>query len=189
MISLPVIAPDLRRHSTAAARRAYVADELRRVQQDGPLPLAALLFGGGDGVADIALDLVRRGYDDAGAEVVPPGYDSRIRLRLREGAVPPDCDAQGRKLPEADRGKVLLVKLQNIQVDKATDREVAERVGRDLYRQARVTHEPHFYRFDDAVAILRKWGVGSVDHPTQARQLVEEVFDEPAAQAPKKKGT
>jgi hypothetical protein len=183
MISFPVFAPDFRRHSTATARRAYVADELRRVQQDGPLSLASLLFGGEDGAASIALDLLADGYDDGGQEVAPAGYAASIKLRLREGVSPPDRDPQGRRLPPEKVGKVLVAKVGNVRREHGDERERDERVGRDLYRTVEVTAQPRAYRLADAVTILRQWGVGSPDHTAIAHQLVVEVLD--VADAPK----
>jgi hypothetical protein len=172
MLAVAVFAPDFNRKPNAAMRRAYVADELRRLQASGPLSLAALLAGAVDGAASVALDLIDKGRGPDGADVVPPGF--AVSLRLREGAVPPVRDPQGRQLPADKQGKVLVVKVgQRSQL--ATERATDANARRDIYETTEVTATARAYRLREAVTILRQWGVGVADDLD--RHLVEEVLD------------
>ena len=170
MLEIPVFAPEFAMQPTRAARRAYVAEQLRAMVRGGGLSLSAILAGAVDGAASEAMELLAAGRDDTGKEIVPPGWVPT--LRLREGAAPPDRDPQGRKLSDDKRGKVLVVKLGNRPME-APDRITTERARRDLYDVAEVTHEARAYRTAEAVTILRQWGVTAA--PEIDRHLVEEV--------------
>lgn len=170
MMEIPVFAPEFAMQPTRAARRAYVAEQLRAMVRGSGLSLSAILAGAVDGAASEAMELLVSGRDDAGREIVPPGWVPT--LRLREGAAPPDRDPQGRKLSDDKRGKVLVVKLGNRPME-APDRITTERARRDLYDVAEVTHDARAYRTAEAVAILRQWGVNVA--PEIDRHLVEEV--------------
>jgi hypothetical protein len=173
-MSVAVFAPDFARQPNAPARRAYVAEELRRVQASGPLSLCALLAGAVDGAASVALDLMDKGRGPDGADVVPPGF--AVHLRLREGAVPPQRDPQGRALPTDKAGKVLVVKIGQRSAG-AEARSIDANARRDIYETTEVTASPRAYRLREAVIILRQWGVGVADDID--RHLVEEVLDAP----------
>ena len=171
-MSVAVFAPDFARQLNATARRAYVAEELRRAQVSGPLYLCALLAGAVDGAASVALDLIDKGRGPDGADVVPPGF--AVQLRLREGAVPPARDPQGRPLPTDKAGKVLVVKIGQ-RNSGAEARSIDANARRDIYETTEVTASPRAYRLREAVTILRQWGVGVADDID--RHLVEEVLD------------
>ena len=176
MTEVPVFAPDYAMQPTRHERRAYVAEQLRALARERGISLTAILAGAVDGAASEALDMLSRGVDDAGREIVPPGWAPV--LRLREGAVPPDRDPQGRKVPDAQRGKVLVVKMGNRPLDGA-ERVTTERARRDLYDVVEVTHAARPYRTREAVTILRQWGVDVA--PEIDRHLVEEVVEAPKA--------
>lgn len=171
-MSVAVFAPDFTRQPNAPARRAYVAEELRRVQASGPLSLCAILAGAVDGAASVALDLIDKGRGPDGADVVPPGF--AVQLKLREGAVPPQRDPQGRPLPADKAGKVLVVKIGQRSIG-AEARSIDANARRDIYETAEVTAAPRAYRLREAVTILRQWGVGVADEID--RHMVEEVLD------------
>lgn len=172
MTEIPVFAPDYASQPTRPARRAYVAEQLRAMQRGGGISLSAILAGSTSAAATEALELLAAGRDDSGRDVVPPGWAPV--LRLREGAAPPDRDPQGRKLDDARKGKVLVVKVGNRPMD-GRERITTERARRDLYDVTEVTREAKAYRIREAVTILRQWGVDVA--PEIDRHLVEEVLD------------
>ena len=172
MTEVPVFAPEYASQPTRPARRAYVAEQLRAMVRGGGLSLSAILAGAVDGAATEALELIAARRDDSGREVVPPGWAPV--LRLREGAAPPDRDPQGRRLADDKRGKVLVVKLGNVQMT-GDARVTTERARRDLYHVVEVTHAARSYDTREAVTILRQWGVDVA--PEIDRHLVEEVLE------------
>lgn len=157
-------------HSSDAAQRLYVAEELRRLEREGAPLLTVALTQLDDRVRHLAVTLLRNNDDGEGK----PIYASRPwTLRLVDGETPPDRDAQGRLLPADKRGKVLKTKVGNLggnlgrQADarevtrwSGVNRQARDRAGGDLYVYREVTREPQPFTFDDAVAILSKWGIG-----------------------------
>lgn len=154
-----------------AERRAYVVSELKRLEADGAPILTAILACSDGRTQAMALDLVTRNTDGQGGRIL--AHRGAWALRIVEGGVPPAVDPQNRKLAPADVGKVLVVKVGTLGGDldaKADAREVAQwgaegrqdraRKGRDLYRLERVTHAGGSYTLEDAITILRRWGVG-----------------------------
>lgn len=154
-----------------AVMRMRVAEELRRIDGEGAPLITAVLTIPDDRVQQTALERLRENDDGDGKQI----YQSREwRLRIVEGGVPPLADAQGRPLPDAQRGKMLAAKvgvLGNHLGPEADSREVmrwgavnrqnTDHAGRDLYRYVRITHQwTNVSTFDDAVAVLRQWGVG-----------------------------
>ena len=152
-------------------RRAYVAEELRRLDADGAPLLTVALAQADDAVRHLAVTALRDNADGEGRAI----YDHARQwmLALVEGETPPDRDAQGRLLPSDKRGKVLKTKVGNLggnlgrQADarevtrwSGVNRQARDRAGGDLYVYREVTREPQPFTFDDAVAILSKWGIG-----------------------------
>lgn len=177
-----------------AERRAYVASEIKRLVADGAPLLTAIIACSDGRTQQIALTLVKRNDDGEGSSLFE--YRDGWRLRLVEGGTPPAVDPQGRKLDAKDTGK-LVVKLGTLGGDlgpEADAREVQQwgseartsraQRGRDLYRLGRVSRAGEAFTLDDAVTILKQWGVGiaprEVRRDGQLAWLVEEV---PAARA------
>lgn len=146
------------------AKRSYAEQELLRIKAQGmPLLFAALSTGLPD-QCDTLVSLLRE-------------MSYTPMLRLRPGASPPPFDAQGRTLPPAKRGKVLVTKSGVIgQMDaselKTRNAETARFAGsardtlalqRGLYRVIEITEEPKAVSLDDAIVVLRQWGVGLVN--------------------------
>jgi len=173
MIVLPEFAADWSRYEgqADAVRRAYVSEELRRLDGEGaPLLTVVLAHVLDDRIQQIALERLRVNDDGEGAPICEP---REWRLRLVEGASPPAADAQGRPLPPAERGKALKAKVgtlgdqlgpesdaREVMRWSARERDNRSRMGRDLYRYVTVTRQGVTVTFDDAVAVLRQWGVG-----------------------------
>lgn len=191
-------------HQPDAARRAYIADELRRLSREGAPLLTVVLAQSDDAVKHIALSLLRSNDDGEGR---PIHTLTSWSLRLVEGESPPVRDPQGRMLAKEEQGKVLRVKVGNLGANlgaQADAREIerfsgAARMarsqrGQDLYITRDVTRNAQSFTLDDAVKILSAWGVGvpmrQYDrHPKgtegergQCRWLVEEVTAQPVQQ-------
>lgn len=173
-----------------AERRAYVASEIKRLVADGAPLLTAIIACSDGRTQQIALTLVKRNSDGEGSALFE--HRDGWKLRLVENGAPPAVDPQGRKLAAGDAGKVLSVKLGTLGGDlgpEADAREVQQwgaeartaraQRGRDLYRLGRVTHAGEVFSLDDAITILRQWGVGiatrEVRRDGQLAWLVEEV--------------
>jgi len=152
-------------------RRAYVADELRRLDRDGAPLLTVALSQTDDAVRHIAVTALRDNADGEGRTIYDHGR--QWVLALVEGEAPPDRDAQGRQLPPELRGKVLRTKVANLggnvpaTADKhelgrwnAEARQSRERSRGDLYRYVDITRSPSPFAFEDAVKVLSMWGVG-----------------------------
>jgi hypothetical protein len=157
-------------HSSDAAQRLYVADELRRLEREGAPLLTVALAQLDEKVRHLACTLLRMNDDGEGKQIFP---SRSWMLRLVDGETPPDADAQGRKLPPEKRGKVLKAKVANLggqlggQADQrevsrwsGMQRQARERQGGDLYVYREVTREPQAFTFDEALAILAQWGIG-----------------------------
>jgi hypothetical protein len=198
-------------HLSDAARRLYVADELRRLDGIGAPLLTVALAQADDAVRHLALSLLRVNDDGEGKPIYP--YGRQWMLRLVEGEAPPDRDAQGRAMPAALKGKVLRTKVGNLggNLGPETDaretekwggrnRLARERQGGDLYVYRDVTRQPTPFTFEDASLILARWGIGvsvrQYDRGAgwkpggegeaqrgQCRWLVEELAPKPAAKA------
>lgn len=173
MIVLPEFCADWSRYEGQpdAVRRAYVSEELRRLDADGaPLLTVVLAHVLDDRVQQVAFERLRRNDDGEGGQVYAP---REWRLRLVEGGVPPSVDGQSRPLPPELRGKALKAKVgvlgddlgpeadaREVQRWSAQQRDARRRMGRDIYRYVTITRQPTTVSFDDAVAVLRQWGVG-----------------------------
>lgn len=154
-----------------AVMRMRVAEELRRIDTAGAPLITAVLTIPDDRVQQTALERLRENDDGEGSAIYAP---RDWKLRIVEGGVPPEADAQGRPLPEGQRGKVLMAKVGTLgnhlgpEADSrevmrwgAVNRQNIDHTGRDLYRYVRVTHQwTPVSTFDDAVAVLRQWGIG-----------------------------
>lgn len=153
-------------------RDAYVAGELRRIVAEGEPLLLSVLRVPDDEARSAALLLLRDNATELGDrvfEVAPGPY----RLRLTADASPPARDPQNRLIPEAKRGRVLVVKLGNKGgrlPEKANGKAVAQFSGKrrqilvsggaDLYESAEVGREWKAFSQREATLILRTWGVG-----------------------------
>jgi hypothetical protein len=179
-----------------AARRAYLAEEIRRLVREGKPVVRAILGHPYQGAQVAALSIVRTNADEEGNQIWPE--PPRFRLRLVEGVTPPPCDAQGRNLPDELRGKTLRVKVGNVgaalhdlhlqdasraKAGSAETRKAKEATGRDLYQHLDITREPREVSLEHAVSILRAWGKGLVDKVERA--LVEEIGSAEPARARK----
>jgi hypothetical protein len=154
-------------------KNAYVARELRRLDAEGAPILRAALATLDDELLQVVLDLLHGTADTSDDEpLFPDGPRAAWRLRLRKGAVPPPLDPQGRPVPPADRGK-LIVKVGNLggrlgpearQQELARyngdARQVASLAGRDLYRNVKIGTQPTALSLGDALTVLRQWGYG-----------------------------
>lgn len=149
------------------AQREYVRKELQRIAGEGRRVLTEILTAPFEGQSEIALSLI--------AEGALGEYGQGVRLRLVEGAVPPPLDPQGRELPEADRGKVLVAKvgtaggaLNNshalpavvVDVHSGPNVQRASFTNQDIYRYVRLSRRPVVVPFAAAVVVLRQWGKG-----------------------------
>lgn len=214
MIVLPEFCNDWYRVEgrAAAEQRAYIASELKRIDAEGaPLLTVCVAFLQDDRVQQIAHEIISRNYDsDTGEQVYAP---REWRLKLVDGGKPPTVDPQGRQIPPAEAGKVLVAKVgvlggelgpeadsREVMQWGAEKRAARDRQGRDLYRYVRITREPTVLSLVDAMAVLRQWGVGVAarerrrpsawrpglidDNSGQLNWLVEEVS--PNAKATKK---
>jgi hypothetical protein len=165
-------APEAHAHPSTEALSAYVVAELRRLFADGASVLLAIhQWGVDEGARILALEYLARGEDDAGERLYP--LEHQWRLRLREGAVPPPLDPQGRRLPPELAGKVLRAKVGLLGAQRARDaaspaarqweghNRAAKAVNEQpLHKVQDVTAKPAAYSLTDACLILSRWGVG-----------------------------
>lgn len=181
---LPDFAPDALSHTTDAARRAYVAEEVRRVAKSSPTKLLLAVLACSDVHSQlIALEFLTRGVDDDGEQVIEP----RVwYLRLAEGARPPETDPQGRRLPPSKAGTVLVAKLgnkggnvpNNAPMERLARFNGPERAAlgnsrRDLYETVEIGRDPKSFTLPHAVKLLRRYGVGVAEFAEM--HLLEEV--------------
>lgn len=174
---------------TELERKAYVASEIKRLVADGAPLLTAIIACSDGRTQQIALTLVKRNDDGEGGAL----FERRDgwRLRLVENGTPPALDPQGRKLDPKDAGK-LVVKLGTLGGDLGPEADAVEvaqwgaearaaraQRGRDLYRLGRVSRLGDIFPLEDAVTILKQWGVGiaprEVRRDGQLAWLVEEI--------------
>jgi hypothetical protein len=181
---LPDFAPDALSHTTDAARRAYVAEEVRRVVKAAPTKILLAVLACSDVLSQtIAIELLTRGVDDDGEQILEP----RVwYLRLAEGARPPETDPQGRRLPPGKAGSVLVAKTGN-KGGNVPNNAPPERLGRfngperaalgnarrDLYDTVEIGSDPKAFQLRDAVKLLRRYGVGVAEFADM--HLLEEV--------------
>jgi hypothetical protein len=148
------------------AQRDYVRRELVRVAAEGGPVLTQVLTAPLEIQRILALSLLHQ---------QSPLPDHVWYLRLVEGARPPHRDAQGRPLPEADRGKVLLAKtstLGGLLRDAHTlhDSETGQHSGpalqhaaargQAIYAYQRIARTARAVPLAAAVAVLDQWGHG-----------------------------
>lgn len=133
--------------SDLAERRSYVRDELARLEAQGISPLFAAVM----------LPLADQ-QTDAFAVLVGDGRS--FALRLVEGAQPPDCDAQGRRLPDGKRGKVLAAKVRQKPFGSAGERYQHAARDRDIVVHREITAKHSLVIAEDAITIMRQWGYG-----------------------------
>lgn len=150
------------RHIEQGQRSAYMQSELARIEALGVPLLYAVLSLGLQDQQDLGVSELRQN-----------GY--MPTLRLREGYVAAPKDPDGRDMPAAQRGKVLRCKVGvRGQMDRSElqarthetarytgpARQSMQRTTGGLYRTLDVTHAPRPVPLDDAIVILRQWGVG-----------------------------
>jgi len=216
LIEIPSFCEDFQAIKNRVERRAYVVNELRRIDRAGLPILRTILSCQDDDAQGAATALLAANVHDEGGEIIS---DPRWRLRLAEGAVPPPTDPQGRKLPKDRVGKVLIAKVGNkggrlgedataaqLEAHSGPRRTTTVRSGRDLYETVEVTRTPKVYSLRNAILILRQWGVGCTyerarvepnkdGEPVEVQSywLVEEVLEpreatgDAEAEAPKRK--
>lgn len=181
MFESPVFADNWPSHARRTQREKanYVASELARLDRAGQPLLLTVLQQQDLDLQQVALDVLRSngvGYgvdDPTGFGEAPLRPRNAWRLRLVADERPPTTDPQGRPLPDDLRGRVLVAKVgnlggertgqQNVEVageHSSTARTNRVFTGRSIYRLKQVRREAQDYTFDDAVAILRQWGVG-----------------------------
>lgn len=150
------------RHIEQGQRAAYMQSEIERIEALG----VPLLYA--------VLSLPLQDQQDLGvSELRQRSY--MPTLRLREGYVAIAKDPDGRDMPPAQRGKVLRCKVGvRGQMDRAElqsrthetarytgpARQSMQRSPGGLYRTLDLTHAPRPVPIDDAIVILRQWGVG-----------------------------
>lgn len=161
-----------------AVMRMRVAEELRRLDASGAPLLTCVLTIPDERVQQVALERLRENDDGEGQ----PIYDSREwKLRVIKDGVAPATDAQGRgvtdakgrPLPASEVGKVLMAKVGTLgntlgaDADSrevmrwgAVNRQSMDHTGRDIYRHVRIGKAWTVVSFEDALAVLRQWGVG-----------------------------
>lgn len=128
-----------------ALRVQYVRDELARLEAQGVSPLYVA----------VTLPLVGQQSDafQALAE------DGRLfALRLAEGCVPPNCDAQGRALPDEEHGKVLMAKVGTRKFASSGARASTSNRGGEIFVYKKITSKPTMVTLEDAITIMRQWG-------------------------------
>ncbi len=162
-----------------AVMRMRVAEELRRLDAAGAPLITCVLTIPDDRIQQVALERLRENDDGEGAPVYEP---REWRLRIVKDGVAPPTDAQGRPVTDAKGrplgpdmvGKVLMAKVATLGNQLGTEADAREvmrwggqsrqnmdHTGRDLYRHVRVAKQwTTMSSFDDAVAVLRQWGIG-----------------------------
>lgn len=175
------------------ARQEYLAGELNRLADSGQQILKAVLSRAGETLAiDESLHLLGRGQTNNGTQC--PRLTT-VALRLVEGAKPPTKDPNGNPIKSAFVGKVLVAKVGNVGGDSPTlttlrgtdaQRRQQLQAERRLYRTVAITQEGNALPLNEAVVVLRAWGVGvakqirrslrdGADTQAQDTWLVEEV--------------
>lgn len=214
MIVLPAAFTDWARYEGRpdAERRAYVSEELRRLDRMGAPVLTIVAACLDDRNQQIAIERLKSNDDGEGTPILE--HRAGWLLRLVPDAEPPRSDPQGRPLPPELAGKVLVAKVgtlgnqlgpeaeaREVQQWGAEAREARDRQGRDLYRCVKITREGITLDLADALAVLRQWGVGVArrqrrrpdswrqgsrdDGTGQANWLVEEVNPRAGSTSPK----
>ena len=158
---------------TIPQQEQYVLSELARIDRAGLPVLLTVLQQSDLDLQQTALKLLRSGGGDYDDGRPLPRRRHSWKLVLVQGAEPPHKDPQGRVLPDHLRGKVLSAKTGNLGGDThgPTDvtvagqhagpvREQKARTGRPLYQLRQVGRTPEEFTLDEAMAILRQWGVG-----------------------------
>lgn len=173
MTVLPVFCPDWAKYAADDdARETYVAAELRRLFAEGGAVLLAVLQMHVDEACQMtALRQLAENADADGEPICEPGWT--WKLRLKEGAVPPISNAQGIKLPKEKQGKVLAARVGNLGGSRGREdssraslewtgqrRAMKASSGQDLYSHREVTAKATAFSLNEAVLILRQWGVG-----------------------------
>lgn len=179
------------RHGSRETRRAYMDSELSRIEAEGAPLLHAVLSCPLEDMQDLGvLALKERGYSPM--------------LKLRDGYVAWPKDPNGRDMPEAQRGKALCCKVgvygqmdradlaaRNDETKRFTGpaRQALLRTPGGLYRTRNVTHKATPVPLEDAIVIMRQWGVGLTPKRfykknTMDRWAVEEVPQVEAPSAP-----
>ncbi len=179
---------DWDRQLAGARQLGYIEQELRRIEQKGePLLMAAL-------------NLPFMDQTDAVVKVLRERLQyTQVYLRLHpEADAPPDTDPDGHALPDSKRGKVLVAKVgvKGQTADgKAPDSEadtpmtsglgriaMRDRLQQSLYRTREISAKPTQMPIEDAIVILRQWGVGMKSQfrkrgarPHISQWLVEEL--------------
>lgn len=194
---LPDFAPEALSHTTDAARRTYVAQEVRRVAKESPTKILLAILACSDVHSQVlGIEFLTRGVDDDGEQVIEP----RVwYLRLADGAKPPETDPQGRRLAPNKAGSVLVAKLGNkggnipnnspmerLQRFNGPERSALGNARRDLYETVEIGTEPKAFQLSVAVKLLRRYGVGIAEFADM--HLLEEV-DPTAVQAQAKTRT
>lgn len=198
----------------ATSRAAYVGAEIKRLLQNGTAVLCPVLAVLDDELRTIALELLHANSDgtDAQGQLYDPARPWRVRLV--KDAKPPPVDPQGRPIHGEKAGKVLLVKTSNLggvgggstnhdrpmsgrpDAGNANVRNAKLSRGDDVCRYREITTSPVTLSLNDAVLVLKRWGVGVQTRrykmpegfregqaPREAGQdqwLVEEVLDAPS---------
>lgn len=161
-----------------ATMRALVAAELRRLDEAAAPLITCVLTIPDERVQQVALERLRENDDGDGRPIFEP---REWKLRITKDGVAPSTDAQGRPVTDAqgkrlqpnDVGRLLMAKVGTLggtlgpDADSrevmrwgATNRQATDHAGRDLYRHVRIGKGWTVVSFDDALAVLRQWGVG-----------------------------
>ncbi len=172
---------DWNRHVQPARQRGYIKEELERLAASGSALLYTCLTAPLEVQRDLAVSALR--------EIQP-----NIWLRLKPGAVPPSLDPQGRDLPDADRGK-LVAKVGQVgqmrpdEIKGRTEsgetaaytsegRQSIARSKKGLYETRRIDTSPRAFPLDEAITIMRAWGVGMREPQfRRVRQLSPKIVD------------
>lgn len=214
MIVLPTAFAEWARYEGRpdAERRAYVSEELRRLDAMGAPVLTVVVACLDERNQQVAIERLRQNDDGEGNPIL--SHRAGWHLRLVANAEPPRRDPQGREIDESIAGKTLVAKVgvlgnqlgpeadaREIQQWGAESRDARDRQGRDLYRCVKINREGITLDIGDAVTVLRQWGYGVAkrqrrrpegwrqgtrdDSTGQVNWLVEEVNPR-AAKVPEK---